>query len=360
MKIVVTGTRGIPEIQGGVETHCQELYPLLAEMGMDVTVVRRQSYAPDSLTEYKGVKIKDMYSPRKKMTEAAVSTILGVLYAKRAGADVVHIHAVGPSIVLPVAKMLGLKVVMTHHGPDYERAKWGRIARKVIKTGEKFAARYADRMIVISRAIADHIAAEYGRTDTVLIPNGVPTPVRSVNTDFLRELGVEPGRYVLALGRFVPEKNFHQLIEAFDIEGYKLVIAGDADHPGPYSEQLKAQAREAGVILPGFIRGEKLNQLLSNAALFVIPSSHEGLPISLLEAMSYGRDVLASDIPANCLPELTAADFFPMGNVAALRDAMRRKLASPAAERTYDLSAYDWHTIAARTAAVYSDLLKNS
>lgn len=360
MKIVVTGTRGIPEIQGGVETHCQELYPLLAESGTDVTIVRRRCYAPDSKTEFRGVKIKDLYAPRKKSLEAAVSTFLGVLYAKRAGADLVHIHAVGPSIVVPVAKMLGLKVVMTHHGPDYEREKWGRVARWAIKTGEKFAARYADRMIVISQVIKDRIAAEYGRTDTVLIPNGVPAPVRSTRTDFLRELGVEPGRYVLALGRFVPEKNFHQLVEAFGVEGYRLVIAGDADHPGPYSEQLKAQARAAGVILPGFIRGEKLNQLLSNAALFVLPSSHEGLPITLLEAMSYGRDVLVSDIPANCLPELTPDDFFPMGNVDALRSALRRKLAEPVAERTYDLSAYNWRTIASRTAAVYADLLKNS
>lgn len=360
MKIVVTGTRGIPEIQGGVETHCQELYPLLAAGGTDVTIVRRRCYAPDSKTEFRGVKIKDLYAPRKKSLEAAVSTLLGVLYARRAGADLVHIHAVGPSIVVPVAKMLGLKVVMTHHGPDYEREKWGRLARWAIKSGEKFAARYADRMIVISQVIKDRIAAEYGRTDTVLIPNGVPAPVRSVRTDFLRELGVEPGRYVLALGRFVPEKNFHQLIEAFDVEGYKLAIAGDADHPGPYSEGLKAQAREAGAILPGFIRGEKLNQLLTNAALFVLPSSHEGLPITLLEAMSYGRDVLVSDIPANCLPELSADDFFPMGNVVALRDALRRKLSAPVAERAYDLSDYNWQTIASRTAAVYADLLKNS
>ncbi len=360
MKIVVTGTRGIPEIQGGVETHCQELYPLLAQNGADVTIVRRRCYAPDSKTEFRGVKIKDLYAPRKKSLEAAVSTFLGVIYAKRAGADLVHIHAVGPSIVVPVAKMLGLKVVMTHHGPDYEREKWGRMARWAIKTGEKFAARYADRMIVISRVIADRIAAEYGRTDTILIPNGVPAPVRSTRTDFLRELGVEPGRYVLALGRFVPEKNFHQLIDAFNVQGYKLVIAGDADHPGPYSEQLKAQACAAGVVLPGFVRGEKLNQLLTNAALFVLPSSHEGLPITLLEAMSYGRDVLVSDIPANCLPELTPADFFPVGNVGALRDALRRKLSAPVAERPYDLSAYDWQTIASRTSAVYSDLLKNS
>lgn len=360
MKIVVTGTRGIPEIQGGVETHCQELFPLIAAKGHDVTVVRRKCYAQDSLTEFRGVKLKDLYAPRKKSVEAAVSTLLGVIYARRTGADVVHIHAVGPSIVIPIAKLLGLRVVMTHHGPDYERQKWGRLAKWVIKLGEKFAAGYADRLIVISQVIADRIAAEYGRTDSVLIYNGVPTPVRSKRTDYLDELGVRPGRYVLAVGRFVPEKNFHQLVEAFDAEGYKLVIAGDADHPGPYSDALKAQAHNAGAVLTGFIRGEKMNQLMSNAALFVLPSSHEGLPITLLEAMSYGRDVLVSDIPANRLRELQSDDFFPVGNIEAMRSAIRRKLGSPTPERTYDLTAYDWVNIADRTADVYEDLIKNS
>lgn len=357
MKITVTGTRGIPEIQGGVETHCQELFPLIAaNPEFEVTICRRKCYAPDSLTEYKGVKLKDLYAPRKKSLEATVSTLLGVIYAKRSGADLVHVHAVGPSIVIPFAKMLGLKVVMTHHGFDYDRKKWGRLAKTILKLGEKFAARYADRIIVISTAIADHMAEKYGRTDTRLIYNGVPVPQPSKNTDYLDQLGVEPGKYVLAIGRFVPEKNFHQLVEAFDAEGYKLVIAGDADHPDHYSEQLKRQATEAGAVLTGFIRGEKLNQLLTNAALFVLPSSHEGLPITLLEAMSYGRDVLVSDITANRLAQLEETDFFETGNVDALRDAISRKLAVPCLHRTYDLAPYDWTHIAAQTADVYRSL----
>lgn len=356
MKIVVTGTRGIPEIQGGVETHCQELFPLIAEKGFDVTVVRRKCYAPDSLKEFHGVKLKDLYAPRKKSLEAAVSTLLGVIYAKRAGADIVHIHAVGPSIVIPVAKLLGLKVVMTHHGFDYERKKWGRTAKWVLKTGEKFAARFADRIIVISQPIADRLANEYGRTDTALIYNGVPVPAPSAKTDYLDELGIRPGKFVLAVGRLVPEKNFHQLIEAFKSDDYKLVIAGDADHPDDYSAALKQQAADAGVVMTGFIRGERLNQLLSNAALFVLPSSHEGLPITLLEAMSYGRDVLVSDIAANKLPQLSSGDFFETGSVKALGDALERKLASPDLNRAYDLSPYNWSTIADQTAGVYRSL----
>lgn len=356
MKIVVTGTRGIPEIQGGVETHCQELFPLIAERGFDVTVCRRKCYAPDSLTEFKGVRLKDLYAPRKKSLEAIVSTLLGVIYARRAGADIVHVHAVGPSIVIPLAKLLGLKVVMTHHGFDYERQKWGGLARRIIKWGEKMAGRFADRIIVISQPIADRMANEYGRSDAVLIYNGVPTPTLSPRVDYIQSLGLTAGKYVLALGRLVPEKNFHQLIEAFKAVGYKLVVAGDADHPGEYSEGLKRQAAEAGVVMPGFVRGEQLNQLMTNAALFVLPSSHEGLPITLLEAMSYGRDVLVSDIAANRLPQLEADDFFPVGDVEALSQALDRKLSAPRLHRTYDLTPYDWAHIADQTAKVYNSL----
>ncbi len=355
-KIVVTGTRGIPEIQGGVETHCQELFPLIAAQGFDVTVCRRRCYAPDSLTEYKGVHLKDLYAPRKKSLEAIVSTFLGVIYAKRAGADIVHIHAVGPSIVIPLAKLLGLKVVMTHHGFDYERQKWGGLARRIIKMGEKMAGRFADRIIVISQPIADRMASEYSRSDASLIYNGVPDATPSPRTDYIESLGLQKGKYVLALGRLVPEKNFHQLVDAFNVDGYKLVIAGDADHPGEYSEGLKRQAAKAGAVMPGFVRGEQLNQLLTNAALFVLPSSHEGLPITLLEAMSYGRDVLVSDIPANRLPQLRPDDFFPVNDTQALAQALKKKLAAPQPSRPYDLSPYRWPQIAAQTARLYQSL----
>ncbi|MBD5343184.1 MAG: glycosyltransferase family 4 protein [Bacteroides sp.] len=354
MKVVVTGTRGIPDIQGGVETHCQELFPLIAAEGVDVTVCRRRCYAKDNLTEFRGVKIKDLYAPRKKSIEAAVSTLLGVIYARRVKADWVHIHAVGPSIVIPVAKLLGLKVIMTHHGFDYERKKWGKLARWAIKTGEKMAARFADKIIVISRPIAQRMAEEYGRTDTHLIYNGVPAARPSANTDYITSLGLTPGKYVFALGRLVPEKNFHQLVEAFDVEGYKLVIAGEPDHPDEYSANLKRQGAAAGTVMPGFVHGEQLNQLMTNAALFVLPSSHEGLPITLLEAMSYGRDVLVSNIPANQLEQLSPADFFPVNNVEALRQKLHEKLAAPTPHRPYDLTPYNWPAIATQTLPLYS------
>ena len=366
MKIVVTGTRGIPEIQGGVETHCQELYPRLAAMGHDITVIRRTPYVTDDnrITEYRGVKLLDVYAPRQKSLEAIIHTTLAVLRARAMSPDIVHIHAVGPSIVMPLARLLGMRTVMTNHGPDYDRKKWGKLAKWIIRTGEKWGTRCANHVIVISHVIADILAANYGRTEGVhLIYNGVNRPTKSHDTDYIKQLGLSPRRYVVAVGRFVEEKGFHDLIEAFAIsglgqQGVKLAIAGDADHPDDYSEQLKRLAREHDVVLTGFIRGERMNQLMTNAALFCMPSYHEGLPIALLEAMSYELDAAVSSIPANRLSCLNDDDFFAPGDIDTMAQTLVNKINKAATPRTYDLSPYDWDDIARRTEAVYKEVLK--
>lgn len=365
MKIVVTGTRGIPDIMGGVETHCEELFPRIAGMGHDVTVIRRSCYVAENnkRDSYKGVKLRDVYAPRKKSLEAIVHTFLAVIEAKRLKADIVHIHAIGPSLMVPLARLLGLKVVTTHHGPDYDRKKWGLFAKWMLKLGERNGALYSNEVIVISHVIEDILKSKYNR-DSNLIFNGVSVPHVSGKTDYLESLGLSAGKYVLAVGRFVKEKGFDLLIDAFVkacVHDYKLVIAGDADHEDEYSLILRRKAADNGVVLTGFVRGEKLSQLLAHAALFVLPSFHEGLPISLLEAMSYRRDVLVSDIPANKLPELAADDFFHCGNVDALVAGMKSKLShsSDAAvmERSYDLSNYDWDNIARQTVNVYDKVM---
>lgn len=363
MKIVVAGTRGIPLIPGGVETHCEELYPRLVAMGHDVTVIRRSCYVTDEnkIPEYKGVKLVDVYAPRKKSLEAIVHTFLAVIKARRIGADVLHIHAIGPSLMVPVARMLGLRVVTTNHGPDYDRGKWGRLAKIFLKTGERMGAKFSNRVIVISEVIAKILETRYGRNDTDLIFNGVNRPVKSVNTDYVRECGLVPGKYVVAVGRFVEEKGFHDLINAWkeiNPEGYRLAIAGDADHPDEYSENLKKMALEADVVLTGYIKGEKMNQLMSNAVLFVLPSYHEGLPIALLEAMSYELDVLVSSIPANRLEALADGDFFDTGDIGSLGKAIARKLESKTGKRKYDLSPYNWDNIARQTEQVYKEIIK--
>lgn len=365
MKIVVTGTRGIPDIPGGVETHCQHLYPLLVGMGCEVTVLRRSCYVADDAgrTDYEGVSLLDLYAPRRKSVEAIVHTALAVVKAWRLHADVVHIHAVGPALMVPLARLLGLKVVVTNHGPDYERDKWSAIARRMLRLGEWCQARFANQIIAISQPIVDTMAARYGRTKGVsLIYNGVDRPEPCLAHDYLDSLGLSPGKYVLAVARFVPEKRLHLLLEAFtrcEAQGCRLVFAGDADHDDDYSRNLKRQAHEAGAVLTGYVTGEPLRQLWTGARLFVLPSSHEGLPISLLEAMAWQRDVLASDIAANRLPELAADDFFATDSLDALTAALSRKLAQPQQLRHYDLEAYNWSTIAHQTLEVYNNATKN-
>lgn len=363
-KIVVTGTRGIPNIMGGVETHCENLYPYIVQAGYDVTVVRRSCYlqAQQKTREYKGIHLKDIYAPRKKSLEAIIHTILAVLYAKKAKADILHIHAIGPSLLVPFAKMLGLKVVVTHHGADYDRKKWNKAAKYMLRKGEKYAAKYADKLIVISSKIKKDIAEKYGRTDTELIYNGVPEAIRRTTTEYITSKGLVPYKYILAVGRFVEEKGFDYLIDAYSElhpEGYKLVIAGDSDHPTEYSIQLKEKAKEKGIVLTGFVKGKPLEELMTHARLFVLPSYHEGLPISLLEAMSYGKDVLVSDIEANRLPELEETDIFKTGSTSSLKQSIEKKLqGGQNKNREYAMYKYNWQNIAAQTTDVYKTILK--
>ena len=360
MKITVTGTRGIPDIMGGVETHCEELFPLIAQMGHDVTIIRRSNYVKDKRTEWKGVKLINVESPKKKSFEAIIHTFRAINKAKKLGAELLHIHAIGPAMLTPYAKLRGLKVVFTHHGPDYDRDKWGTLAKTMLKFGERMGCTFADRVIVISDVIRNLIAQKYGRTQGVhLIYNGVPHPNICDYPEYFQELGIEKGKYMLGMCRFVPEKNLHHLIEAFtkiNANGCKLVLAGDTDFEDDYSRKLKQMAREKGVVLTGFIKGKKLHSLLTNTRCFVLPSSHEGLPIALLEAMSYKLPVIVSDIPANLEVGLNADCYFPCGNVEELATKLQQNVDTPYHAENYDMGKYDWEVIASQVHEVYRGL----
>ena len=363
MKIVVVGTRGIPDIQGGVETHCENLYPLIISEEYNIILLRRSCYvsSANKMHEYKGIKIKDVYAPKIKSIEAIIHTFLSVCYARRQRADILHVHAIGPSLLVPFAKFLGMKVVMTHHGADYDRQKWGKMAKYMLRKGERYAARYANQIIAISEVIINDLKIKYKRENNVnLIFNGVNLPKRIETTAYLQSIGLTSRKYIFTLGRFVEEKGFHNLIEAYlncaYKEDFKLVIAGDADHETNYSLKLKKLASNNNVVLTGFLKGDNLSELFSHAALFVLPSFHEGLPISLLEAMSYQLDVLVSDIPAN-KAVITSNDIsFDPSDVKQLTLLLNRKLMNPSYFVYYDLSKYDWRNIAIQTQKVYDSL----
>ena len=364
MKIVVTGTRGIPNIMGGVETHCEELFPRIAKRGFDITVIRRTNYVKDDLKEWKGVKLVDIDSPKKKSFEAIIHTFRAINEAKRQKADILHIHAIGPALLVPYAKVLGMKVVFTHHGPDYDRDKWGFAAKTMLKLGERMGCMFADEVIVISDVIRNLIKRKYNRTNHVhLIYNGVSQPEICDYPEYFNELGIEKGKYILGMCRFVPEKNMHHLIEAYvkvkernpDLD-IKLVLAGDTDFEDDYSRELKEKAKINGVILTGFIKGRKLHSLLTNSLCYCLPSSHEGLPIALLEAMSYGVKVIVSDIPAIKEVSLPESDYFSVGNVSALVEKLESVVGHPLQHIDYDMKKYDWEKIADQVAMVYQNL----
>lgn len=361
MKIVVTGTRGIPNIMGGVETHCEELFPRIAKRGFDVTVIRRTNYVKDDLTEWEGVTLVDIESPKKKSFEAIIHTFRAINEAKRLDADILHIHAIGPALLAPYAKMLGMKVVFTHHGPDYDRDKWGFAAKTMLKLGERLGCMFADEVIVISDVIRNLIKRKYNRTSHVhLIYNGVSQPEICDYPEYFKELGIEKGKYILGMCRFVPEKNLHHLIEAYvkvreqlSDTDIKLLLAGDTDFEDDYSRKLKEKARKNGVVLTGFIKGRKLHSLLTNCRCYCLPSSHEGLPIALLEAMSYGVKVIVSDIPANLEVGLDKEDYFHVGNVDALAEKLKTVIQQPLQHIDYDMKKYDWEKIADQVANIY-------
>ncbi len=359
MKIIVLGTRGIPNILGGVETHCEQLYPLISNLGHDITIITRSPYVVDkNISEHKGVKLKHIYAPKIKSLEAIVHTFLGVLYAAYKRPHILHIHAVGPMVITPLARLLGLNVVITNHGPDYDRQKWGKVAKFILKLGEYLGTKTANKVIVISEVINAILKTKYNRNDAQLIYNGVNMPTLSKDDSYINSLGLNKSNYSIAVGRFVEEKGFHDLIKAFsNIKSEtKLVLVGDADHETNYSKSLKKEAKEAGVILTGFIKGEQLNQIFTHAQFFVMPSYHEGLPIALLEAMSYNLNVLVSDIPANLEVGLEQYNYFKVGNTKNLSEKLQERLSNLTEQNFTNIikEKYNWNTIAHQVIDVYS------
>ena len=361
------GLRGFPGVQGGVETHAEHLCPLLVEMGCDLTVLARSQYQPREIGKvWKGVKFVPLWAPRSKGLEAILHSFLGVLYAAIKRPDVLHIQAIGPAIMVFPARLLGLRVVVTHHGPDYDRQKWGRFAKLVLQLGERFGMRWSNARIVISEVIRSLVRGKHGREST-LIPNGVVLPAMPDTVGALTAFGLEPGKYVLLVSRLVPEKRHLDLIAAFQqamLPGWKLAIVGASDHPDAYMKQVLDLAEATpGVVCTGLQTGLALRELYAHAGIFVLPSSHEGLPIAMLEALSYGLPVIASDIPANLEVGLPEEHYFPLGDVAALAGRLGEFAARPLikeareSRRAWVSGRFDWKDIARQTMTVYQAVI---
>jgi glycosyltransferase involved in cell wall biosynthesis len=363
LRVTMLGIRGFPNVQGGVETHAQNLSLRLAELGCDVEVIVRSPYIPrTSRRAFGGITLVRLWSPRIKGVEALLHTFLGVLRAAWTRPDILHIHAVGPALFTPLARALGLRVVVTHHLPNYENEKWGVVGRAVLRLGERAGMMFANGRIAVSAALASRMEHVY-RVPVRVIPNGISKPRRLHTTAILTAFGLAPGRYALTVARVDEQKRQLDLIKAFARTSrlsWKLAIVGGADYSSGYARAVAQAARDIpDVVLLGHQTGDALAELYTHAGVFVLPSSHEGQPIAVLEAMSYGCPTILSDIPPHREIGAAGAQFVEVGDIAALAERLSATFAAGSgrrldgAEHRRLMKNHDWGQIAQHTIDVY-------
>ena len=300
MKIAMIGLRTIPSNYGGIERHVENYAPRIAARGKQVVVYSRSYCGPR--TTYKNVQIQPVPSVSSKHLDTAVYTLFATIHAIFSGVDVIHYHGIGPALFSFIPRIFRIPSVVTVHALDWQRAKWGRVASFALQIGEWLSCRMPCYTIVVSRLLKNYLRKKY-QAKTYMIPNAVDLPVQGNSERIRNEFGLEPGKYILFTGRLVPEKGLHYLIDAYHSlprYPYQLVIAGGEGYSKTYSDELRSSARrDPRIRFIGFVEGETLNSLYSNALLFVLPSDLEGLSVSLTEAMSYGIPSLVSDIFPN-------------------------------------------------------------
>lgn len=360
-EIAIMGMRGFPHVQGGVERHCEALYPLMS--GRNFNVYRRKPFlTPESnATTYPNIRFTDLPSTRVSGVEATVHTLLSALHAGFSRPALVHIHNIGPGLFIPLLRLMGLKVVMTYHSSNYEHEKWGPVARRILRLAEKLSVRWTNRVIFVNRRLYDKISPLYP-DKCLFLPNGVTSSGPTAASNLLERHGVTPGSYILAVGRLTPEKGFEHLVEAVNQlsdPNVRLVIAGGSDNDNAYLNLLKSKDIHHRVIFTGNVYGEELNQLYSHARLYVLSSVNEGFPLVLLEAMDHRLPIIVTDIPATHLPQVPAGAFVPAADAPALARAIAQYLEqNPELQRVdYDLTDYDWQKIAEQTDKVYASLI---
>lgn len=370
MNIAMFGHKRVPSREGGVEIVVEELAVRMAQLGHNVICYNRRghhisdsSYDVKEVNNYNGVTIKSVLTIDKKGLAAVTSSFFAALRCAFSKVDVVHIHAEGPAFMTPLLKLFSKRVVVTVHGLDWQRDKWSEgFASKYIKCGEKMAVRYADEIIVLSKRVQQYFKDTYNR-DTVYIPNGVNAPDTLKAQLITENFSLSKDSYILFLGRLVPEKGVHHLIEAFkDVNtDKKLVIVGGTSDTDDYVAELGRLAQnDDRIIFTGFQQGEMLTELYSNAYIYALPSLLEGMPLSLLEAMSYSNCCVVSDI-AECKEVVEdKAVVVKAGDVGSLFQALQKLCDDESLvkdykdnARDYILSKYNWDAVVEKTLALY-------
>ena len=380
MRIAMIGHKRIPSREGGVEIVVEELAVRMAAQGHDVTVYNRGGHhvagkendSREKSREYRGVRIITIPTSSKKALNAILYATLATIHALFGHYDVIHYHAEGSCALLWLPHFFGIRTVATIHGLDWQRSKWGGFATRFLLFGEKMAAKYADEVIVLSQNVQTYFQNTYHR-QTQYIPNGITIPELRPADRITKEYGLYPEKYLLFLARIVPEKGLHYLIDAYrelDTD-MPLVIAGGSSHTEEYMEEItKKAAMDTRIVMTGFIQGKRLEELYSNCYLYVLPSDIEGMPLSLLEAMSYGRMCLCSDIAENKETAGEQANYFKHSDVADLRKQLELLLVNTEKKETitntgytmektdarkkYVAEHFDWNEVVDKTVKLYN------
>lgn len=370
LDIAMFGHKRIPSREGGIEIVVEELCTRMVNKGNRVTCYNRAGhhvsgaeYDTKAAKEYKGIRLKKVPTIEKKGLAAVSSSFFAAIFAALGHYNVVHIHAEGPAFFCWIPKLFRKKVIVTVHGLDWSREKWkSGFGSKFIRQGERNAVKYADEIIVLSEGVQKYFMDTYGRK-TRFIPNGVNSP-EIKSTELIHEkYGLTKDSYILFLGRLVPEKGIRYLIEAFKQvkTDKKLVIAGGSSDTDEFAKELKEMAKgDDRILFTGFVQGQALEELYSNAYVYTLPSDMEGMPLSLLEAMSYGNCCLVSDI-AECAEVVEdKALIFEKSNVDDLREKLQKAcdevdMVEGMKRQASDFicTKYNWNEVVERTLDLY-------
>lgn len=369
LRIAVLGHKRIPSREGGIEIVVEELSVRMAKLGHQVTIYNRsghhvsgKEFDAHRLKEYKGTRMKYVPTIDKKGLAAMSASFFAAVAAAFGRYDVVHFHAEGPCAMLWLPKLFGKRCIATVHGLDHQRAKWGKLASTYIMLGEKCAVKFADEIIVLSEGVQNYFLDTYGRK-TRFIPNGVNRPV-ICEADMIKEkFGLEKDSYILFLGRLVPEKGLRYLVEAFKQvkTDKKLVIAGGSSDTDEFTNELKEMAKgDDRILFTGFVQGKELDELYSNAYVYTLPSDLEGMPLSLLEAMSYGNCCLVSDIDECASVVKDKAFVFKKSDVVDLKEKLQKACDAKVQVQKYKDEAadyicgkYNWDEVVKETLELY-------
>ena len=367
LKIGIIGHKRIPSNEGGIEKGVEQHAVRMVARGHSVVAYNRgnnnihgKAFNEKKLKEYKGVKIINVPTPNH-IAPVPIYSFLATLHAIFARYDVVSYRASGPCVMIPLAKLFGLRCVASLHGFDSQRDKWGKFAKKYLEWGERFAAKRADVCLVLSEQMKRHIREKYG-VEAIRFANGIDAPEKLAPDLIARNWGLEKNQYLLSLGRVEPEKGLHYLIEAFRAckTDKKLVIAGGNSNQEYYARLQQMAAGDDRIQFIGYVKGAVIQELYSNAYMFLLPSNLEGMANTLLEAMSYGSCCLVSDIPENTEVTGDLTEIFPKGDVNALREKMQALLDDPARveemkSRTADyiLDHYNWDVVVEQMLRIY-------